>query len=217
MPAQPGHVAGVLTGRRERAGWWGPGRMADHTDAIELARYVARVVGVDVELRAVEQMPWHPGRCAEVLVDGEVVGHAGELHPAVVQALDLPARAVAFELDLDALIAAAPQAPLQAAPVSTFPLAKEDLAFVVDDGVSAAELTAAVRAGATSSSAGDVVEDLRLFDVYTGAQLAEGTKSMAFALRLRAPDRTLTNEEIVAVRDSVVAAAATRCGAVLRS
>ena len=74
-----------------------------------------------------------------------------------------------------------------------------------------------MRAGATGSSAGDVLEELRLFDVYAGAQLGQGTKSLAFALRLRAPDRTLTADEIAAVRESVLAEAARRCGAVLRS
>ncbi|MCV2393386.1 phenylalanine--tRNA ligase subunit beta [Actinotalea sp. M2MS4P-6] len=217
VPTQPRHVAGVLAGRREPAGWWGAGRPADHTDAIEAVRLVARTVGAAVEVRAADAMPWHPGRCAEVLVDGRVIGHAGELHPSVVGALDLPPRAVAFEVDLDALIDAAPDAPRQAVPVSTFPLAKEDLAFVVDASVTAAELTEAVRTGATTSVAGDVLEDLRLFDVYTGAQLGTGTKSLAFALRLRAADRTLTNDEIVAVRESAVAEAARRCGAVLRS
>ncbi len=217
VPAQPRHVAGVLAGRREPAGWWGPGRTADHTDAIEAARLVARAVGVELEVRAAELMPWHPGRCAELVVDGAGVGHAGELHPSVVAVLDLPARAVAFEVDLDALLAASPDGPRQAVPVSTFPLAKEDIALVVDESVTAADLTQAVRAGATGSSAGDVLEELRLFDVYAGAQLGTGTKSLAFALRLRAPDRTLTADEIAAVRASVLAEAARRCGATIRS
>ena len=217
VPSQPRHVAGVLTGRREPAGWWGPGRAADHSDAIEAVRLVARAVGAEVTVRPSELMPWHPGRCAAVLLDDTVVGHAGELHPSVVAGLDLPPRAVAFEVDLDALVAAVPDAPQQAVPVSTFPLAKEDLALVVEEAVIAAELTEAVRAGATGSSAGDVLEDLRLFDVYRGAQVGEGRKSLAFALRLRAADRTLTADEIEAVRESAIAEAARRCGAALRS
>lgn len=217
VPSQPRHVAGVLAGRREPAGWWGPGRVADHTDAIEATRIVARAAGVELEARAAELMPWHPGRCAALLADGVVVGHAGELHPSVVAGLDLPARAVAFEVDLDAILEAAPDAPRQAVPVSTFPLAKEDIALVVDASVTAGELAAAVRAGALAAPAGDVLEDLRLFDVYTGAQLGEGKKSLAFALRLRAPGRTLTAEEIAGVRAAVIAEAGRRCGAVLRS
>ncbi|MDO8107462.1 phenylalanine--tRNA ligase subunit beta [Isoptericola sp. b441] len=217
VPSQPRHVAGVVAGRREPAGWWGPGRPADHTDAIEAARTVARAVGVDVTVRADGPMPWHPGRCAAILVGDTVVGHAGELHPTVAATLDLPARAAAFEVDLDALVAAVPASPRQAVPISTYPLAKEDLALVVAESVTAADLTAAVRAGATGTAVGDVLEDLRLFDVYRGAQLGEGRKSLAFALRLRAGDRTLTNEEIVAVREGAIAEAARRCNAILRS
>lgn len=219
VPSQPLHVAGVLVGRRERAGWWGPGRVADHSDATALALRVAEVVGVDVVVSAAGDVaPWHPGRAARLaLADGTPVGHAGELRPSVVAALDLPARAVAFELDLDVLLGALPALPRQAVPVSTFPVAKEDLALVVPETVTAAELVAAVRDGAAASDAGPVVEDVRLFDVYTGPQVGEGRRSLAVALRLRAPDRTLTAAEILAVRESAVAEAARRLGAELRA
>ena len=167
--------------------------------------------------RPTTSCPGTPAGCAAVLVGDAVVGHAGELHPTVVDALDLPARAAAFEVDLDALVAAVPASPRQAVPISTYPLAKEDLALVVAESVTAADLTEAVRVGASGTAVGDVLEDLRLFDVYRGAQLGEGRKSLAFALRLRAGGRTLTNEEIVTVRESAVAEAARRCGATLRS
>ncbi|GAA3811065.1 phenylalanine--tRNA ligase subunit beta [Cellulomonas soli] len=219
VPAQPRRVAAVLAGSRERAGWWGPGRRADHTDAIALARAVAEVVGVEVVLTAdAEHAPWHPGRCARLAtVDGTLVGHAGELHPNVVAALDLPARAVAFELDLDVLLAAAAAEPVQAEALSTFPVAKEDVALVVDASVPAEQVLDGVRAGAVASPAGDVLEDVRLFDVYTGSQVPEGTRSLAFSLRLRAQDRTLTAQETAAVRDAVVAEVGRRFGATLRA
>ena len=146
-----------------------------------------------------------------------MVGHAGELHPKVVAALDLPARAVAFELDLTALLAAAPTEPVTATPVSTFPVAKEDVALVVADDVPVADVLAAVRAGAAGASTGDVLEDVQVFDVYTGDQVGPGRKSVAFALRLRAHDRTLTAAETAAVRDAVVAEANARVGATLRA
>ncbi|WP_418605920.1 hypothetical protein [Georgenia sp. SUBG003] len=139
------------------------------------------------------------------------VGHAGELHPKVSAALELPQRTVAFELDLDAVLAAGPAEPVQVDPVSTFPLAKEDVALVVDDSVPAADVLAAVVEGA-----GDLAEEVRLFDVYTGDQLGEGKKSLAFALRLRAADRTLTAEETAGVRRRIVKVAGKRVGAVLR-
>ncbi len=177
----------MLAGRREPAGWWGTGRRADHSDAIEAALLVARTVGVEVVVgQSAEHAPWHPGRTAVLTTrEGIVVGHAGELHPNVVRALDLPDRSVAFEVDLDLLLAAAPQEPRQATPVSTFPLAKEDIALVVDADVPAGALLEAVRVGASSSAAGEIVEELRLFDVYTGAQVGEGRKSLAFSLRLQ--------------------------------
>jgi len=219
VPAQPRHAAGVLAGRLEPAGVWGPGRRADHTDAIAAVQRAAQVAGVPVRLVAdAGRAPWHPGRCARVeTVTGVVLGWAGELHPNVVAAHDLPARTAAFEIDLDALVAAAPTEPLVARPVSTFPVAKEDVALVVPSQVPAADVLTAVRTGAASSPAGDVVEDVRLFDVYEGDQVAPGHRSLAFALRLRAGDRTLTAAETAAVRDAVVAEAAARFGASLRA
>ena len=213
VPEQPRRVAGVLSGNRDHAGWWGPGRPADWTDALAGARLVAERVGVELVVTGdTERAPWHPGRCASLaLADGTVVGHAGELHPKVVEELGLPARTVAFEVDLDALVAAAPTQPRQGAVVSTFPLAKEDLALVVDAGVPAQRVFDAVRAGA-----GPLLEELRLFDVFTGEQVGEGKKSLAFSLRLRGADRTLTAQDTAAVREAAVAEAHREVGAVLR-
>jgi phenylalanyl-tRNA synthetase beta chain len=218
VPAQPRRVAGVLAGLREPAGWWGPGRRVEAADAIEAALLVARTVGVELVVTNDDHAPWHPGRCARLTTpDGMLVGHAGELHPNVVAAHDLPARTAAFEVDLDELLAAAPDGPVEATPVSAFPVAKEDVALVVPADVPAAEVLAAVRAGAAASDAGDVVEDVRLFDVYTGDQVGSGNRSLAFSLRLRAADRTLTAAETAAVREAVVAEAARRFGATLRA
>lgn len=218
IPDQPRHVAGLLAGARDRAGWWGAGRAADYTDAFALVRAVAEVVGAPVALVAEAYAPFHPGRSAKVVgPSGETLGHAGELHPSVVAAHDLPARTVAFELDLDGLLQAAGDDVTQATPVSTFPVAKEDIALVVDAAVPAGDVLEAVRAGAAASPAGDVLEDVRLFDVYTGEQVGPGRKSLAFSLRLRAADRTLTAAETAGVRESVVAEAHRRCGATLRA
>ncbi|GAA1733290.1 phenylalanine--tRNA ligase subunit beta [Isoptericola hypogeus] len=213
VPAQPRHVAGVLAGAAQPAGWWGAGRPADWSDALDAARLVAGRVGVDVTVRPdTGTMPWHPGRCAAVVLpDGTVAGHAGELHPKVLEALGLPARAVAFELDLSALLAAADGEPVAARPVSAFPAAREDFAFVVGADVPAADVRSAVVAGA-----GELLEEVSLFDVFTGPQVGEGKKSLAYTVRLRAADRTLSADDVRAVRDGVVAAAAERVGAVLR-
>ncbi|MET9082329.1 phenylalanine--tRNA ligase subunit beta [Streptomyces sp. NPDC004237] len=215
LPEQPRHVAVVLAGAREQAGWWGRDRPADWADAVQAARTVAAETGAELIVRSGQYGPWHPGRCAElaVLADGaeRVVGHAGELHPRVVKALGLPARSCAMELDLDALEQAGDGTP-QAPSISTFPVATQDVALVVDKPVPAAEVEAALREGA-----GELLEAIRLFDVYeNAAQLGDGKKSLAYALRFRAADRTLTVDEASAARDAAVALAGERTGAVLR-
>ncbi|MEQ7126248.1 phenylalanine--tRNA ligase subunit beta [Actinopolymorpha sp. B11F2] len=209
LPRQPRRVGVVLCGERERSGWWGAGRQAGWADAIQAARLVAGAAGMDLDVRADEHAPWHPGRCAILRVDGRLVGHAGELHPKVVEAYGLPARACAMELDLSLL--GARTGPVAAPTVSPYPPAKEDVALTVDAGVPVADVEAALREGA-----GELLESVRLFDVYTGAQIAEGTKSLAFALRFRAPDRTLTDAEVGAAKQAAVDEAARRTGAVQR-
>jgi phenylalanyl-tRNA synthetase beta chain len=209
VPEQPWHVAVALAGNREPRGWWGSGRPATWADAVQAARLVAAASGTELTVRAGDRAPWHPGRCAELLVGETVVGHAGELHPRVCAALELPARTSVMELDLDALPATeVPVGP----PISAFPPVLLDLALVVADEVPAAEVAAALRSGA-----GELLESIRLFDLYTGAPVPAGSRSLAYALTLRAPDRTLTSEEATAVRDAAVAAAAQRTGAVLRA
>jgi phenylalanyl-tRNA synthetase beta chain len=215
LPDQPLRVGAVLAGEREPAGWWGPGREAAWADAIEAARIVAREAGLDLVVEADRHAPWHPGRCARLSVDGELVGHAGELHPRVIKAYDLPARTSAMELDLSRLepraVAVAP-----APHITTYPVATQDVALVVPDAVPAAEVEAALRAGVERHGAGELLESIRLFDLYTGEQAGEGNKSLAYTLRFRAADRTLTAEETSAARDAAVSEAAERVGAVLR-
>src|SRR6185437_15843662 len=95
-------AAFVLSGPRDRAGWWGTGRPADWTDAVEVARVLARAARTELTIRRGDQPPWHPGRCAELELDDRVIGYAGELHPRVVTTLGLPERTCAMELDLGA-------------------------------------------------------------------------------------------------------------------
>ncbi|HEX5495018.1 MAG TPA: phenylalanine--tRNA ligase subunit beta, partial [Mycobacteriales bacterium] len=166
LPNQPRHVGVVLAGDRDRPGWWGEGRPAGWADAVQAARIVARAARADLEVRSASFAPWHPGRCAELLAHGRVIGMAGELHPRAVAALDLPARTAAMELDLGALGIGEPT---QLGRLSTFPPALLDVALVVDVDVPAAEVESALRAGA-----GDLLEELRLFDVYSGDQVGAG-------------------------------------------
>jgi phenylalanyl-tRNA synthetase beta chain len=208
VPQQPVHVAAVLAGNRQRAGWWGPGEKASWADAVQAARIVAAAARLELRVRAADLPPWHPGRCAQLLVGDWPVGHAGELHPKAIEALGLPAGTCAMELDLDLL----PLTDRRPVPrVSPYPPVLLDVALVVDAEVPAADVTDALRA-----AGGDLLEDLNLFDVFTGEQIGEGKRSLAYSLRFRAPDRTLTLEEASAAKEAAVAAAADRFGATLR-
>ncbi|MDT5328473.1 MAG: phenylalanyl-tRNA synthetase beta chain [Mycobacterium sp.] len=212
LPRQPVHVAAVLTGLREPAGPWGPGRQVEASDAFEAVRIIGRACNVEFTLRASQHLPWHPGRCAEVLLGdsetGTVVGHAGPLHPAVIERAGLPKGTCAVELDLDA-VPLVERLPLPW--VSPFPAVFQDVSLIVADDVAAQAVVDAVREGA-----GELLEDVRLFDVYIGPQIGEGRKSVTLALRFRAPDRTLTEDEASAARDAAVAVAAERVGATQR-
>jgi phenylalanyl-tRNA synthetase beta chain len=208
---QPRHLAAVVTGQWLSPTWMGPGTPAGWVQAIGAVEVAAQALGLVLERRSAEQAPWHPGRCAAFLVDGQVLGYAGEIHPEVCLAFGLPPRTAAAEIDLDALVAAAPTSG-EIRPISGYPVAKEDVALIVDDGVPAAAVERALRAGA-----GPLLESLTLFDLYTGPQVDEGKKSLAYALRFRAPDRTLTEAEAAAARDAAVAAAVEQTGAVQRT
>ncbi len=211
VPHQPTHVATVSAGEFDRSGWWGPGRAVDWADTIQTAREILAAAGVRasaVSVEAAGPMPWHPGRCASIRVDGVVVGHAGELHPSVCADLEVPKRSCALELNLSAVPL---PGPTPAPTLSNFPAALIDVALVVPAELPAAEVERCIVEGA-----GALLESVRLFDVYTGAQVGAGNKSLAYKLTLRAPDRTLTAEEAVAARDAAVAVAAQRFQATLR-
>jgi phenylalanyl-tRNA synthetase beta chain len=209
LPQQPVHVAVVLAGNRQRAGWWGPGEKATWADAVQAAHIVAAAYGVTLRVQSWELMPWHPGRCAQLRVGDWPVGHAGELHPKVVEALGLPQGTVAMELDLDAL----PLAETRPVPrVSPYPPVLLDVALVVDESVPVAEVAESLRTGG-----GDLLEDLSLFDVFTGDQVGVGKRSLAYSLRFRAPDRTLTLDEATVARDAAIASATSHHGAILRT
>jgi phenylalanyl-tRNA synthetase beta chain len=210
VPYQPRHLGAVFYGDVDRSGWWGSGRAATWADAIEAARVVARAARVELDVQPADLAPWHPGRCAQLLLDGVVVGYAGELHPRVLEALELPPRVSAVELDLDALT---PPPPVQTPAISSYPPVLLDVALVVDASVESADVLSALRTGA-----GELLESVRLFDSYADdVRLGPGVKSLAFALRFRAPDRTLTIEQATAARDAAIVAAAAECGARLRS
>ena len=205
LPHQPLHVATVAVGYADTAGPWGAGRAYDYADAIESARIVGRAAGVELEIRAADTRPWHPGRCAAIVVAGDVVGHAGELHPEIIAALGLPERTCAMEIDLSAL----PLTESFPAPVlSAFPALHQDIAVVVAEDTPAEQVREALAAGA-----GPLLESISLFDIFRGEQIGADRKSLTFELIFRAPDRTLTDDEVNVHREAAVAQAAASCGA----
>ncbi|MGO4189859.1 phenylalanine--tRNA ligase subunit beta [Pseudarthrobacter sp. TAF60_1] len=211
VPDQPLHVAAVLTGHDSPAAAGHAPRLWDWADALDVARLAGDVLGVEIVVSQGAHQAFHPGRAAKLsLRTGEVVGYAGELHPKLLAAHDMPARSVALEFNADALFEAAADV-IVARHISTFPVATQDVALVVPQDIPADQVLEALREGA-----GELLEDVALFDVYAGKGIEEGKKSLAFGLRFRATDRTLTADEASAARESAVALAAERFGAVQR-
>ncbi|WP_210478731.1 phenylalanine--tRNA ligase subunit beta [Naasia sp. SYSU D00948] len=214
IPPQPRHVATVLTGAAVPKQVGQDAIPADWRDALTDVQRVAASLRVPVRAVQGRHQAFHPGRTARIVVDGpageETVGWAGELLPAVAEAADLPAVVAAAELDLDRLIALSDPDP-HAVPIRALPAATQDLSLVVTMDVPAGDVLRAVAEGA-----GELLEDIRLVDDYRGPGVPEGTKSLTFALRFRAEDRTLTAAEATAAKLAGVAVAAERFGASLR-
>jgi phenylalanyl-tRNA synthetase beta chain len=169
---------------------------------------LAALSGARLDFRPAAPSWGHPGRAAEVLRDGEVVGAIAELHPRLQQVLDLDHPVVAFELDLAALTA---RGLPRAQALSRFPSVRRDLAFIVADRVSWGELEATVAA-----AAGPSLRQLRLFDVYVGPGVETGFKSVAMGLILQDGSRTLIDRDVDAVVASVTDAVAAAHGARIR-
>ncbi len=205
------HVAFLLTGPAD-PGWHGDEREADYFDAkgaLEALLDGLGIAGARVDGEAGE--PWHPGRSAAVRVGDDRLGALGELHPRVVEAAGLSGRVAACELDAERLALLAP-ADLSLREVPRFPPIRRDLAFVLDASVPAHAIREAIVA-----SGGPLLQGVTLFDVFTGGQIPEGRRSLAFALEFRAPDRTLTDQEADAAVGEVVSRVAGSFGAELRS
>ncbi|MFD1721549.1 phenylalanine--tRNA ligase subunit beta [Amnibacterium endophyticum] len=208
LPPQPQHVAVVLAGDRAPRQPGLPAQPVDWRDAIDAARRVTAAVGAEVRLEQATAPGFHPTRTAAVLVGDVRIGVAGELHPDATE--DVPGRVAAVAIGVVALIAAAPRT-VEFHPISAMPAATQDLSLVVDEAVPAEAVRAAVVEGA-----GELLEAALLTDDYRGAGLPERTKSLTFALRFRATDRTLKAKEATAAKEAGVALAAERTGARLR-
>jgi phenylalanyl-tRNA synthetase beta chain len=207
VPAQGYHVAGLLVGKTENENWQGKARAYNWQDAIAFAQDILSLCNLQWSVARSDFAPWHPGRCAELIVNGKAVAHAGELHPRIIAAYGLPERSVAFAVALNAL----PDSQLvRPTTVGTMPAAVQDVALIVDSKVSAADVESALREGA-----GDLLESITLFDRYD--KIGDGKISLAFTLVFRAADRTLTGEEVSAMREAATVVAGQKFGAVVRT
>jgi phenylalanyl-tRNA synthetase beta chain len=212
LPAEPALLSLVLAGQRpagrfdEEVGEFG------FEDVKGVVEGLLAALGVEgVGFTAEEPMPFHPGRCAGVLLDGRPVGLLGQVHPRVAAAWELPPASHAAELELVPLLEAVPALRPAATP-SPFPELSFDVAFMVPPGVPAAELEAVLR-----EAGGELLARLALFDAYQGAPLPPGHTSLAYRVALQAPDRTLTDDDARAVRDRMAEEAASRLQATLRT
>jgi phenylalanyl-tRNA synthetase beta chain len=207
VPFQSLHIGGVVAGEIELSGWWGKGRSASWEDAVSITSELLGEITNEFSVKNVELAPWHPGRCAEFIVAGQPVAHAGEIHPRICAALGLPERTIFFALLVDAIPI---QKAIQAKPVITMPAAIQDVSFFVPGEVSAAEITAVLREGA-----GELLESVELFDRFQ--REGENQISLAFTLTFRAPDRTLTSDEVSKLREQATNSVVQRFKATLRS
>lgn len=207
VPTQLQFIGGVLVGHTSPESWSIKPRPYEWSDAVAAVESLLHLLGLTFEKRRSDFAPWHPGRCVEFLVEGKVVSHAGELHPRTVSLFSLPQRTSAWAINLDAL---APSPLISPRPIGVMPAAVQDVALIVDSSVSAGEVEAALRQGA-----GDLLESITLFDRYD--QIGDGKVSLAFTLTWRAPDRTLTGDEVAAMRTAATHEASKATGAVLRT
>jgi phenylalanyl-tRNA synthetase beta chain len=219
LPDEPGRLGIVMTGPRDVPQWQGnsaPG-LVDFFDlkgVIETMLRDLRIAGEPVYV-PVEHNTFHPGRAAQLEVGGRPLGILGEVHPLVREqfglGLDLERPVLAAEFDLGALLADVVTV-REIAPVPTQPAVYQDIALIVDERTPAAEVEAVIR-----QAGGDLLEDVRLFDVYRGDPIPAGKKSLAYNLTYRALDRTLKDEEVAKVHAGIVRAAEKRLGAELRA
>lgn len=207
VPTQPLHVGAIVAGKLSSDSWHTKGEKFTWVEAISLARSIVETTGnISITVPS-DFAPWHPGRCAEIQVDGKPVGHAGELHPRVISLLGLPERSCAFVVVLSAIPFLDSK---KATTLVTMPPAIQDISLIVDQTVPSASVERALRNGA-----GELLESITLFDRYE--KVEDGKVSLAFTLVFRAPDRTLTADEVSKYRQSATEAALKDCGAILRS
>jgi phenylalanyl-tRNA synthetase beta chain len=211
QPKERETVGGVLAGAWNPSGWNDPAVPLDFFDGKGVIETLVRELAVErFKVRSAALGHLQPGRAAEIVVGGEVIGWLGEVHPTVLDRFDASGPVVAFEIDVARLLRAA-RAARPFVEVPRHPAVERDVAVVVDADVSAERIEQALR-----SVGGKLLAEVRLFDVYAGTGIEPGKKSLAFSLSYRAPDRTLTADEVDSAHDRAIRKAMGAVGGVLR-
>lgn len=208
---RPAVVGIAMTGEAD-ATWDRPSRGFDVLDVKGVIDALLRDLGIPWSEGPTPGLPWHPGRSAVIVVDGRAIGTFGELHPRLAQRRGFSGRVALAEFDLGEVLDAAPDRATVVHDVPRFPPLRRDLAFVLPVAARAGDVATAI-----AESGGDLVASVRLFDVFEGSPIGDGRRSLAFAVELRADDRTLTDEEAEEVVERVRSAVADRFGGELRS
>jgi len=201
LPDEPQRLSLLMSGHRDTQSWLkqaeGDYDFFDLKGILEQFLNALHLEGV--EWKKSRELPCHPGRCAQILVNGKVLGFAGELHPKVRNSFELPEQAVCVaELDLDLIIKLAVE-DHQMEFISNFTPIFEDLAFVLDSSLPVESVTPIIL-----QTGKPLLRKATLFDVYEGEQVDEGKRSLAYSLTFQATDRTLTDDEVGKVRNKII-------------
>ncbi|NLE73626.1 MAG: phenylalanine--tRNA ligase subunit beta, partial [Actinobacteria bacterium] len=211
LPGEPRRLGMLLMGEWEDETWTRTNVPTDYYLGKGIIERLVDALGIDVSFERCHEPFLHPGKSARLLVDTTEAGWLGEVHPLVLQTYDLPLGCVACELDADALLRAASEIRMFE-DLMTYPGVEEDLALIVDADMSAAAVEATVR-----ELGGPLLQDVRIFDVYQGAQLGEGKISLALRVMYRSPERTLNETEVGELRAGLLAGLQQRLGVQLRA
>lgn len=211
LPQEREHIAGAITGLWESSLWQGEKKPVDFFVAKGVLEALFDSLGVSsqIEYRQAEIKDMHPGRTAEVLLNGEFIGFVGQVHPTIQKELDIKETYV-FELSFKAL-AEAEVAPISYQMIPRFPSITRDIALVVDQDKKAGDIQAII-----AEAGGALLKEIHVFDLYEGDKMEAGKKSIAYSLKYYDPERTLTDEDITKAHDKVLAAVKEKAGAELR-
>jgi phenylalanyl-tRNA synthetase beta chain len=212
LPEEKERLAGAITGIWHAHLWQGEKKAVDFYVIKGILDGLFHMLGLGnrIEYKQAKREHMHPGRTADILLDGNVIGFVGQLHPSFQKENDLKETYV-FELALTELLNAQVEE-IRYSTIPRFPSMTRDIALVVDEHIIAGDIQKAI-----VEAGGELLKEVAIFDVYEGDRLPEGKKSIAFSLRYFDPERTLTDEEVTTVHEQVVQAVSEKFGATLRS